>query len=78
MSNVNSTPAWNEQLERAINMLTAGMSARDVARHFQSQESTKSRLLNRFHQTWNVADRPRSGRLFKTKPQEDHFLTTSS
>ena len=40
-----------EQRERAIGMLTAGMSARDVARHFQSHESTISRLLNRFQQT---------------------------
>ena len=48
-----------EQRERAIGMLTAGMSARDVARHFQRHESTISRLLNRFQQTGNVADRPR-------------------
>ena len=46
-----------EQRERAIGMLTAGMSARDVARHFQRHESTLSRLLNRFRQTGNVADR---------------------
>ena len=35
-----------EQRERAIGMLTAGMSARDVAQHFQSHESTMSRILN--------------------------------
>ena len=67
-----------EQLERAIGMLTAGMSARDVAQHFQRHESTISPLLNRFQQTGNVADRPRSGRLRKTTPLEDCFLTTSS
>ena len=67
-----------EQGERAIGMLTAGMSARDVARHFQRHESTISRLLNRFQQTGNVADRPRSGRPRKTTPREDRFLTTSS
>ena len=67
-----------EQRERAIGMLTAGMSARDVARHFRRHESTISRLLNRFQQTWNVADRPRSGRPRKTTPREDRFLTTSS
>ena len=59
-----------EQRERAIGMLTAGMSARDVARHFQ--------LLNRFQQTGNVADRARSSRPGKTTPREDRFLTTSS
>ena len=78
-----------EQHERAIGMLTAGMSARDVAWHagmsakdvawhFQPHESTISRLLNRFQQTGNVMDRPRSGRLCKTMPREDHFLMTSS
>ena len=67
-----------EQRERAIGMLTAGRSARDVARHFQRHESTISRLLNRFQQTGKVADRPRSGRPLKTAPREDRFLTTSS
>ena len=67
-----------EQPERAIGMLTAGMSARDFAWHFQRQESTISRLLNRFQQSGNVADRPRSGRLRKTTLQEDRFLTTLS
>ena len=64
-----STSAWNdvEQRERAIGMLTAGMSARDVAQHFQRHESTISRLLNRFQQTGKVADRPRSG-----KPRKNH------
>ena len=37
-----------QQRERAIGMLTAGMSARDVTRHFQRHESTISGLLNRF------------------------------
>ena len=39
-------PRWPgmmfEQRERAIGMLTAGMSARDVARHFQCHELTVS------------------------------------
>ena len=67
-----------EQRERAIGMLTAVMSARDIARHFQRHESTTSGVLNRFQQTRNVADRPRSGRPRKTTQQEDRFLTTSS
>ena len=65
----------SEQRERAIGMLTAGMSARDVAWHFQLHESTISRLLNRFQR---IADRSRSGRPRKTTPREDRFLTTSS
>ena len=67
-----------EQRERAVDMLTTGMSARDVVWHFQRQESTISRLLHRFQQTGKVADPPRSGRPCKTMPQEDCFLTTSS
>ena len=53
-----------EHCERAIDMPTAGMSARDVTRHFHRHESTISRLLNRLQQTGNVADRPRSSRPF--------------
>ena len=67
-----------QQRERATGMLTTGMSARDVAWHFQCHKSTISRLLNRFQQTGNVVDRPRSGRLNKTTAREDRFLTTSS
>ena len=67
-----------EQRERAIGMLTTGMSARDVARHLQRHESTISRLLNRFEQTGNVADRFRSGGSCKTTARKDRFLTTSS
>ena len=68
----------SEQHERAFGMLTTGMSARDVAQHFQCHKSTESGLLNRFQQTGNVADRPRSGRPCKTMPREDRFLTTLS
>ena len=67
-----------EQRERAIGMLTAGMSARHVALYFQRQKSTVSRLLDKFQETGNVADRPRSGRPRKTTSREDRFLRTSS
>ena len=62
-----------EQRERTIGTLTAGMSARDVARHFQRNESTISRLLNRFQQTANVADQPRSGKPRKTTTRKTVF-----
>ena len=65
-----------EQRERAIGMLTDGMSARDVARHFIHYKSTISLLLNRFQQNGNFVDQPRSDRPRKTR--EDGFLTTSS
>ena len=64
-----------EQRDKAIGMLTAGMSARDVARNFQRHESTICRLLNRFQQTGN---RLRSGRPRKTTPREGRFLTSLS
>ena len=67
-----------EQRERVIGMLTTDMSAWDIAQHFQRHESTISQLLNRFQQTGNVADQPRSGRRHKIKLLEDRFLTTSS
>ena len=62
-----------EQRESAIGMLTAIMSARDVARHFQRHESTITRLLNRFQQAWKVAHRSRSGRARNTTPRGDPF-----
>ena len=58
-----------EQRERVIGMLTAGMSAGDIAQHFPRHKSLISQLLNKFQQTKNVADRPRSG-----LPLEDRFL----
>ena len=69
-----------EPRESAIGMLTAGMSARDVARHFQRHELIISRLLNRFQQTENVADRPRSilpRKNYSTeRPFSDEFIST--
>ena len=56
-----------EQRERAIGMLTAGMSARDLARHFQHHESTMSRLLNRFQQT--VTSRTDPDQADRVKPR---------
>ena len=67
-----------EQRERAIGKLTADMSARDVARHFQRHDSTISRLLNRFQQTGNVADRPDQADRVKPRRGKNRFLTTSS
>ena len=77
-----------EQRERAIGMLTAVMSARDVAWHFQRHESTISRLLNRFQQTGisrtdpDKADRvkPRQGKIFFSRlhlDAIDFFLVES-
>ena len=78
ISNVNDIPRrpglMFEQHKRAISTLTSGMSARDIAWHFQRHESTISRLLNRFQQTGNVVDWP--DQADRVKPV--HFLMTSS
>ena len=72
-----------EQRERAIGMLTTGMSARDVVPtpQIDNKSTTEQisanwecRLLNRFQHTGNFAERSRSGRQRKTTPQEDLFL----
>ena len=68
---------WREwrlsNMRDSIGMLTAGMSARVVPWYFQRHESTISRLLNRFQQTGNVADRPRLGRLVKPRSGKTVF-----
>ena len=82
MSNVIGRPPGMtfEQRERAIGMLTAGTSARDVARHFQRHESTISQLLNRLQQTIGTSQtdpdqadhiKPRHG-----KPCSHDFILT--
>lgn len=50
------------QRERVISMLSAGRSARDVARFFAVHESTISCLRARFEATNSTSDRLRSGR----------------
>ena len=64
--------------QRAIGMLTAGCSQRDVAQEFNVHPSTICRLLNRFRTTGNVSDRQRSGRPRKTTVRQDRFIVTTS
>lgn len=66
-----------EKRQRAVDMFMAGILARDVARHFNRDESTISRLRQLLQQTGNVADRPRLVRPRKTTPREESFITTS-
>ena len=67
-----------DQRQQALGMLTAGMSVKDVSRHFNVHASTISRLRTRYLLTGNVSDRPRSGRPRKTTPREDRYIVTSS
>ena len=68
----------SDQRERAIGMLNAGSSVRDVARHFGYHERTIHRLKTKFNQTGSVSDRPRSGRPRKTTGRQDRYIVTSS
>ncbi len=58
----------------AIGMLAAGISKRDVARHFHWHASTISSLETRFQNTGTVPDRQRTGKPRATTPQQDQQL----
>ena len=61
-------------MECAIGMLTAGMSTRAVAREFNVNFSTISRLQRRFREFDSRPDRPHNHTPRKTTPAQDlHF-----
>ncbi len=57
--------------ERAIGMLTAGMSTRAVARELNVNLSTISRLQRRFREFGNTSNRPHNRRPRVTTPAQD-------
>ncbi len=57
--------------ERAIGMLTAGMSTRTVARELNVYFSTKSRLQRRFREFGSTSNRPHNHRTRLTTPAQD-------
>lgn len=59
---------------RAVGLLDAGLSARQVARRFGCNVSTIARLLQRHEETGSVADRPRPGRARVTTPDQDRYI----
>ncbi len=61
----------------AIGMIRAGMPVADIATHFLVCKKTIQRLVARFNQTGNVADRARSGRPRKTTDAEDRMIRTA-
>ena len=67
----------NAARSRALGMLQAGLSTRNVAATFGVAQSTISRLLQRFNATNTVSDRPRSGRPRSTTRRQDIFVRTS-
>lgn len=68
-------PRLNEnQRNRAVGMLQAGMAQNTVARHFGVHRNTIQSLWRRFQQSGNTQDRPRSGRLRVTSRQQDNHI----
>ena len=59
---------------RALGMVQAGTSQEVVARHFNVNWSTISRLLSRYRDTADVKDRPRSGRPRVTAANTDRRI----
>ncbi len=57
--------------ERAIGMLTAGMSTRAVARELNVHFSTISRLQRRFREFGSTSNRPHNRRSYVTTPAQD-------
>ncbi len=57
--------------ERAIGMLTAGMSTRAVAREFNVHFSTISHLQRRFREFSSTSNRPHNHRPCVTTPAQD-------
>ncbi len=68
---------WLSEKERhqAIGMLTAGATARDVARLFGCCRKTIERLAARYRHTGTVRDQPRAGRPRVTTARTDRFIT---
>ena len=60
---------------QAVGMHNGGFSHRRVADHFRVNHSIIVRLMQRFHQTGNVTDRPCAGRPHKTTPREDRLIS---
>jgi transposase len=58
----------------AIGRLQAGESQNEVARTLNVNQSTISRLWNRFQQAGSTNDRQRSGRSRITTPGEDRYI----
>lgn len=61
---------------RAIGMLQMGSTQRAVANMLNVSQSVISRLWNRYQQTHNVDDRPRSGRPRATTQAQDRYIRT--
>jgi transposase len=59
---------------QAIGMSNTGISSRNIALQFNVNHTVIGRLIQRYHQTGTVNDRPRSGRPRLTFPREDRRI----
>jgi hypothetical protein len=59
----------------SIGMSNTGMSSRNIAVQFNVNHTVIERLIQHYHQTETVNDRPSSGRPRLTSPREDRLLT---
>ena len=62
---------------RALGCLDAGMRSREVARRFHTSHQTINRILQRYRQTGQFKDMPRSGRPKVTTRAEDRYIATT-
>jgi len=60
--------------ERAVGMVQAGMIHQAVAGHYDVSRITISRLMIRLRQTGRTNDRPRNGRPRKTSQRQDRYV----
>ena len=65
-----------QQRERALGMLGMGATHDHVAQTLGCHRVTVSRLVQRYRQTGQTTDRPRTGRPRVTTPREDRYLRT--
>ena len=66
------------QRERAIGMLQANMTVRQVAGILRCTKSTIYALIRRYEATCNTADRHRTGRPRVTTPAEDRYVRVTT
>ena len=68
------------ELTRAmiIGRLQTGQKQSDVARFFGVSQAAVSKIKQKFVETNDVKNRPRSGRPRVTTPQEDNFVRTQA
>lgn len=64
----------NDNRNRILGLLDAGMSQVDVARRFHVARSTVVRLLRRYRQTGSVSDRRRTGSPRVTSRRQDVYI----